>query len=369
MRLFPQSFAIVCALLIGLSACQQSEPNQNQNTGVKRKQIKLTLAHGWPKGLPSLATSVDDYAALVEKLSDGDIKIRVDSRNKHKSAFGIFDFVKSGQYDIGQSASYYYGGKDPDALFFSSMPFDMTAKEQLGWFYHGGGLELANEVYARHGIEVLPGGNTDMQMGGWFSKEISAIDDLKGLKMRIPGFAGKVMAKVGAVPTNIPAGELYQALERGTIDALEWTGPDQDFRMGFHKIANYYYVGWHEPGTELLYFFNKAKMASLPAWAQAILKEAATLTAYKMSTQTFDANATAWQGISANYPNVEIKNFPPQVLDELAKAKDQLIDEEIARSEVAKRIIESRAAYLKKARGWTLIGEQAYLNSFGQQQQ
>lgn len=367
-RLLPQSIVIVCALLLALTACEPAETTQSKPTDAKRDKIKLKLAHGWPKGFPSFATSVDDYAALVEKLSDGDIQIRVDSRNKHKSAFGIFDFVKSGQYDIGQTASYYYGGKDPDALFFSSMPFDMTAKEQLSWFYHGGGLELANEVYDKHGIEVLPGGNTDMQMGGWFSKEISTIDDLKGLKMRIPGFAGKVMAKVGAVPTNIPAGELYQALERGTIDALEWTGPDQDFRMGFHKIANYYYVGWHEPGTELLYFFNKEKMASLPEWAQAILKEAATLTAYKMSSQTFDANATAWQGISENYPNVTIKNFPPEVLASLAKANDELIAEEVARSDVAKRIIESRAAYLKKARGWSMIGEQAYLNSFGQQQ-
>jgi len=199
-------------------------------TNALAADITLKMAHSWPKGFPLFATSVDDYAKLVGELSDGKIEIKVDSRNKHKSAFGIFDFVKSGQYDLGQSASYYYGGKEPDALFFTTMPFGMTATEQTAWFYEGGGLELANEVYAKHGMEVMLALNTGQQMGGWFRKEIKSVDDLKGLKMRIPGFGGKVMAGVGAVPTNIPPGELYQALERGTIDALEWVGPSLDLR-------------------------------------------------------------------------------------------------------------------------------------------
>jgi len=310
-----------------------------------------------------MGSSVDDYAALVAEMSDGRIRIKVDSANKHKSAFGIFDFVKSGQYDIGQSASYYYGGKDPDTLFFASMPFSMTATEQQAWFYNGGGLDLANEVYAKHNIEVMLGGNTGMQMGGWFRKEIKTAEDLKGLKMRIPGFGGKVMAGVGAVPTNIPTGELYQALERGTIDALEWVGPGLDLRMGFHKIAPYYYSGWHEPGTELIYFFNIKMMAELPPWAQSILRNAAKLTAYNMTTDLFAANTENWHTISTQYPQVQVKQFPAEVIAALKASNAKLIESEKARSAMARRIIESRENYLAKARAWTNIGDKLYLDS------
>lgn len=350
-----------------LAACQpQSSENSTANSQNEFKTINLKLAHGWPKSYPVFGESVEDYAALVESMSDGRIKIKVDSTNKHKSAFGIFDFVKSGQYDIGQTASYYYGGKDPDTLFFSSMPLDMTTQEQYAWFYHGGGLELANKVYAKHNIEVELGGNTGMQMGGWFRKEINSVEDLKGLKMRIPGFAGKVVAGVGVVPTNIPTGELYQALERGTLDALEWVGPGLDLRMGFHKIAPYYYTGWHEPGTELMYFFNKDSMAKLPAWAQSILRNAARLTAYNMTTHTFAENAKNWSEISQQFPNVQVKEFPPAVMQALTESNNALLQTELERSDIAKEILESRAAYLKKARAWTTIGEQAYLQSLSE---
>ncbi len=325
--------------------------------------ITLKLAHTWPKGFPIFATSVDDYAKLVNEMSDGKIEIKVDSRNKHKSAFGIFDFVKSGQYDIGQSASYYYGGKEPDTLFFTTMPFGMTPAEQQAWFYEGGGLELANEVYAKHGMEVMPGGNTGVQMGGWFRKEINSIEDLKGLKMRIPGFGGKVMAGVGAVPTNLPPGELYQALERGTIDALEWVGPSLDLRMGFHKVAPFYYTGWHEPSTELMYFFNKKKMDSLPTWAQSILRNAAKLTSYNMATLSTHESAKNWGSMLAEYPNIKVKDFPAEVIAALKKSNSDLIKAEAQRSPLAKKIIDSQAAYLKTSRAWTAIGEQAFLNS------
>lgn len=359
-----QGIALLLSLSL-LSACSNQSNNESTSPAPVAKQevIKLTLAHGWPKGYPIFGESVEDYAKLVESMSDGRIQLKVDSTNKHKSAFGIFDFVKSGQYDIGQSASYYYGGKDPDALFFSSMPFSMTTQEQMAWFYEGGGLDLANEVYAKHNMQVMLGGNTGMQMGGWFRKEIKSLDDLKGLKMRIPGFGGKVIAGVGVVPTNIPTGELYQAIERGTIDALEWVGPGLDLRMGFHKVAPYYYTGWHEPGTELMYFFNKDSMAKLPEWAKSILFNAARLTSYNMTTSTFAANSDNWNTISEQYPNVQIKQFPADVMTALKQSNSDLLEKEKNRSPMAKKIIESRDAYLLKARAWTKIGEQSYLES------
>lgn len=327
------------------------------------KPITLTLAHSWAKGFPVFGESVNAYVQLVEEMSNGKIKIKSDSASKHKSAFGIFDFVKSGQYDIGQSASYYFGGKDPDTLFFTSMPFSMTTQEQYAWFYHGGGLELANEVYAKYNMQVMLGGNTGVQMGGWFRKEINSPDDLKGLKMRIPGFAGKVIAGVGAVPTNIPAGELYQSLERGTIDALEWVAPGMDLRMGFHKIAPYYYSGWHEPGSELMYYFNKDSMAKLPTWAKSILLNAARLTAYNMTTHSFAENADNLDVISSQYPNVQIRQFPENVMQALKQSNAELILRERARSPLAEKIISSREQYLSKARAWTNIGLKAYLDT------
>lgn len=356
---------LTLSLLVFISACDSSN-TQTQAVAASpeaQEKIVLRLAHSWPKGYPFFADSVEDYANLVAEMSNNRIQIKVDSTNKHKAANGILDFVKSGQYDLGQTASYYYGGKDPDTLFFASMPFSMTNEEQTAWFYEGGGLELANEVYAKHNIEVMLGGNTGIQMGGWFRDEIKSVDDLKGLKVRMPGFGGKVMAGVGAVSTNIAAGELYQALERGTIDALEWVGPALDLRMGFHKIAPYYYNGWHEPGTELMYFFNKEKMSTLPVWAQSILRNAAKLTAHNMSNGMFNANSENWDIISSKFPNVKVKQFPADVIDALKESNQKLITSEMARSPMAKKILESRADYLLKARAWTDIGLKLYLDS------
>jgi len=362
-----KTIIIISLSFFFLVACnpksEQSTSNNTSTTQIKQEKIVLKLAHGWPKNFPIFGTSVTDFANLVSEMSNQQIEIKVDSASKHKSAFGIFDFVKSGQYDIGQTASYYYGGKDPDTLFFASMPFSMTAPEQYAWFYHGGGLELANEVYTKHNIEVALGGNTGMQMGGWFRKEINSVEDLKGLKMRIPGFAGKVFDGVGAVPTNIPTGELYQALERGTIDALEWVSPALDLRMGFHKIAPYYYTGWHEPGTELMYFFNRDMMNKLPIWAQSILRNAARLTSYNMTTEMYASNADNLSTIAKQFPNVEIKRFPEEVMAALKQSNTSLINSELARSELSQRIINSRQSYLKKVRNWTKIGEQAYLET------
>lgn len=186
---------------------------------------------------PILGDAPKNMAKLAAEMSNGRIQIRIDSANKHKAPLGVFDMVKSGQYDLGHSSSYYWKGKVPNTLFFSSMPFGMIATEQYAWFYYGGGMPLMEKVYAPHNLLSFPGGNSDIQMGGWFKKEINSVDDLQGLKMRIPGFAGEVLAKLGAKPTNIAPGELYTSLERGTIDALEWVGPAFDLRMGFHKIA------------------------------------------------------------------------------------------------------------------------------------
>ena len=327
------------------------------------KVHRLKLAETWPSNFPIFGDATKNMAKLADEMSNGRLKITIDSKNKHKSALGIFDLVRSGQYDMGHSASYYYKGKVPNTLYFTTMPFGMTAAEQYAWFYFGGGMELMEKVYGKYGVLSFPGGNTGNQMGGWFQKEINSIDDLKGLKMRIPGFAGEVLAKVGAKPTNIPAGELYTALERRTIDALEWVGPSLDLRMGFHKIAPYYYTGWHEPGTELNFMINEKVWKKLPADLQAILKSAMRTAAYDMYIQSYHASAENWETMKNEFPDIQVKTFPESVIEALQKANDELLEEKRASDPLAKEILDSQANYLKKVRIWSEISDNAYYNS------
>ena len=327
------------------------------------KVYRLKLAETWPTNFPVFGDATKNMAKMAETMSNGRLKITIDSKNKHKAALGIFDMVRSGQYDMGHSASYYWKGKVPETLYFTTMPFGMTTPEQYAWFYYGDGMALMEKLYDKYGMLSFPGGNTGNQMGGWFQKEINSIDDLKGLKMRIPGFAGEVLAKLGAKPTNIPAGELYTALERRTIDALEWVGPSLDLRMGFHKIAPYYYTGWHEPATELQFLVNKKKWNKLPADLQEILRVAMRTAAYDMYIQSYHTSGENWASIATEYPDIKVKTFPKSVIDALKKANKELLAEAAAKSPVAKEIQDSQAAYMKKARVWTNISDKAYLDN------
>lgn len=321
------------------------------------------LAETWPTNFPIFGDASKKMAKMVKEMSDGRLIIKIHSRNKHKAPLGVLDMVKAGQYQMGHTAAYYYKGKDLNTMFFTTMPFGMIAAEQYAWFYHGGGMELMEKVFSRHKILAFPGGNTGNQMGGWFKKEINSVADLQGLKMRIPGFAGEVMAKVGAKPTNIPAGELYTALERNTIDALEWVGPSLDLRMGFHKIAPYYYTGWHEPGAELQFMVNENAYKKLPKDLQAILKVAMKAAAFDMTVMSTHESGKNLASISKDYPNVQIKTFPKDVMDALRSANQKLLTAFSNKSPLTKEIIDSQRHYIEQVRPWTNISDQAYLNS------
>ncbi|MCZ2722326.1 TRAP transporter substrate-binding protein [Marinomonas sp. 15G1-11] len=327
------------------------------------KVYRLKMAETWASNFPIFGEAPRNMAKMAEEMSGGRLKITIDSSNKHKAPLGIFDMVRSGQYDMGHSASYYWKGKVPNTLYFTTMPFGMITPEQYGWFYHGGGMELMEKVYQPFGLMSFPGGNTGNQMGGWFQKEINSLDDLQGLKMRIPGFAGEVLAKLGAKPTNIASGELYTALERNTIDALEWVGPSLDLRMGFHKIAPYYYTGWHEPATELQFLVNKRSFDRLPEDLQRILTTSMKLASYEMYVQSYHESGTNWVTMKSEYPNVQVKTFPKDVLAAMKKANQELLEEKAAADPLAKEILDSQAEYLKTARVWTNISDRAYLDS------
>ena len=347
-KLLPMS--AVLALLFSFSTMAQ-------------ETYQLRLAETWGANSPILGETTRHMAAMAEKMSNGRLQIRVDSSNKHKAPFGIFNLVKAGQYDMGHTASYYYKGLIPNAMYFTTVPFGMIAPEQYAWFYYGGGMELMEKVYRPHGLLSFPGGNTGNQMGGWFTEEINGLDDLKGLKMRTPGFAGEVMAEVGVAVTNIPPGELYTALERGTIDALEWVGPALDFQMGFHQIAKYYYSGWQEPAAEVQFLINEESWQELPVDLQEILRVAMRTAAYDMYAQSMHLSGEAWAKMKDDYPEVSHKTFPPEVINALRDATEKLLAEAAESDPLAAEIIGSQRSYLKQIRQWTAISDKAYLNS------
>ena len=333
----------------------------SSSIAAEEKVIKWKLAMTWPAGLPPFAWTVDRFAENVEAMSGGRMTIRVDDKNKHKAALGILDMVEAGQYEMGHSASYYWKGKDINTMPFTTMPFGMTTSEQDAWYYYGGGEALAKEVFDKHGVLQFQGGSTGNQMGGWFRKEINSVDDLKGLKMRIPGFAGEVLAELGVAVTNLPAGELYTALERGTIDALEWVGPGMDINMGFHKVAPYYYTGWHEPATDLQFLINQDAWNELPADLQAIVEIAMVDSKARMYWENFAMSAEAWSKMGVDYPNIKVKSFPPEVIAEMKAVNARLIAETSARDPMFKKIMESQAEFMAKAREWTKMSDYLYL--------
>lgn len=326
-----------------------------------QKVYKLKMAASWGPTLSPLIDTTKHMAELAEELSNGELKIRVDAANKHKAPFAVSDMVKSGQYDLGHTASYYWKGTDPAVMPFTSVPFSFTAPELFSWFYHGGGLELMQKVYKKHHMLSFPGGNTGVQMGGWFRKEIKSVDDLKGLKMRIPGFAGEILARLGVLVVNIPGGELYTSLERNTIDALEWVGPAMDINMGFHRVAPYYYTAWHEPASEIQFLVNEKTFNKLPEHLQKVLVASFRLAAYDMYVQNYDMNATAWQKMKKEYPNIQVKTFPKPVMDALKKTNQELRAEMSAKSPELKEIFESQDNYMKKVRPWTEMADYLYL--------
>ena len=353
---------LVLGTVLVLAACNEKQKAVTPEAKkVEKETVVWKLAQTWGSGFPIFGDAVINMADMVKAMSGGEMEIRIDSANKHKAALGILDMVNAGQYEMGHSASYYWKGKDANTMFFTTMPFGMIAPEQYAWFYYGGGMELMQKVYDKHGVYAFPGGNTGNQMGGWFRKEINTLDDLKGLKMRIPGFAGEVLSKLGVVVTNIAPGELYTALDRRTIDALEWVGPSLDLSMGFQKIAPYYYTGWHEPATELQFIVNQAKFDALPRHLQEILKTAMKYAAYDMYIRSYHESAVNWASIEKDYPDVKIRTFSPQIIAAMKQANQELLATSAAADPTFKEILDSQTAYMKIARKWTEISDYAYL--------
>ena len=268
--------------------------------------------------------------------------------------------MRNGAAEMSHGAAYYWAGKLSASQFFASVPFGMNAQQFNSWLIGGDGLKLWEELYAPYNLIPFPGGNSGVQMGGWFNKKINTIEDFKGLKMRMPGLGGKVLSKIGASPVLISGGELYTSLERGVIDATEWMGPFHDYKMGFHEIAKYYYFpGWHETGTQLEFTVNKEKYESLPQDLQEIVRSACLrVNDWLLYTLEYQ-NALFLEKIKRE-TNVEIQNFPPEVLQSLREAAATEIEIIANKDAESKKIYENYKAFRRRIDTWSEVSERIY---------
>ena len=348
-----------------LAACGKSPDTSDCAQGsadVPAEAIEWKMVTTWPRDFPGLGTGAAHLAELIGKLSNGRLTVKVYGGNELVPPFEVFDAVQRGTAEMGHGASYYWKGKIPASLFFAGVPFGLTGNELNGWYYHGGGIELYREAYAPFGVIPFPVGNSGTQMGGWFNKEINGTADLNGLKMRIPGVGGEVLKRVGGTPVNIPGGELFTALQSGTIDATEWVGPMNDLAFGLFRAAKYYYYpGWHEPGTGLEGIVNAEAWAALPPDLQQIVETACKAAAMDMYAD-FEARNGEALNVLVNEHSVELRAFPDEVLAELRKVSFEVLEELAAADEMSGKVWVSFKTFLDKVRGWTEIGSQYFLN-------
>ncbi|MCB0328763.1 MAG: TRAP transporter substrate-binding protein DctP [Bdellovibrionales bacterium] len=314
------------------------------------KKFRWRLALGVPKTLPIWGPGIERFATNVEALTDKGLRIRVYGAGELIPALETFDAVKSEKIEMGHSAAYYWQGKLPAAPFFTAVPFGGTIFETLSWLQGGGGQDLYDEMLAPHGVLALACGGTPSQMAGWFNRPINTFEDLKGIKIRIPGFASKVYQLAGATPVLVPGGEVFTSLSTGVIDAAEWVGPYHDYILGLHKAAKYYYgPGWQEQGPLLELMINKKSWESLPPEYQIAIKTAANDTTLWMMNE-FNAKNTEYFRKIADEGKVKIARLPASVLEKLKAISSQVLEEVANADPMAKKVHDSLSKFQKDYR-------------------
>jgi TRAP-type mannitol/chloroaromatic compound transport system substrate-binding protein len=349
------------AATAGIIGCEKKEEAKKEAPAViTKKKIEWRMVTTWPPKLPVLQDGCERLAQRMLEVSDGQLEIKVFAAGELVPALESFQAASDGTVEAGSGAAYYWAGKEPATQWFSAVPFGMNAQGMAAWFHGGDGMKLWEECYAPFNLVPRPGGSTGVQMGGWFNKKINTIDDFQGLKMRIPGLGGKVVAKAGGTVVLLPGGEIFTSLERGVIDATEWVGPLHDLRMGFWEAAKYYYYpGWHEPGTYLEYFFNKKAYESLPKDLQHMLDAVCMENELWVLSQFEARNGAALQELITKH-NVQLIQFPEAVLESLRKLSQEVVDEEAQKTPMATKVNDSFKAFQKVAGAWGSVSEKAY---------
>ena len=322
----------------------------------------MVIVSTWPRDFPGLGTSAQRLAARITQLSDGRLNTQYFAAGERVGAFDSFDEVASGNAQAYIAAEYYWKGKHPGFAFFTTVPFGMTTVEWNAWIKFMGGQALWDELSGEYGIKALPCGATGTQMMGWFNKEIESADDLKGLKMRIPGLAGDVMAKLGASPVSLPGGQIYENLVSGAIDATEWVGPYNDYFMKFYEAAKYYYYpGFHEPGGGLSFGMNASWWGSLSEWEQAII-EAACHEEHAAQYEEAQAKNGEYLAKLVNEHGVELRQLPDDIFDSFGDASAEVFQETREHSPLAKKITDHFMSSLREVGGWQKIAEVGFSN-------
>ena len=351
------SLPIAIRALMGEGNAQKS----SSPSMASQPTYKWKMTTTWPPNFPVLDEACKLFAQLIEQMSSGQMKIHVYGGGELAPPLEAFNTVRQGGAEIGSGAGYYWAGLAPSAQFFATVPFGMNAQQHTSWIMTGGGMELWKELYNTFNLVPFLGGNTGVQMGGWFNREINSMQDIKGLKMRIPGLGGTVFEKAGGSQVLMPGSELYTSLERGVIDATEWLGPYHDTKMGFHEIAQYYYTpGWHEPGTALEFFVNKEKFDKLSPALQAIFQSASYHTHLWAWMEMERRNAEALGGLVEK--NVQVKQFPKEVIDEFRRLTKEVIHDLGQSDPFSKKVYQSFSKFQKQAYKYATITEKRFYN-------
>lgn len=352
--------AICAALVIAGCGEQASESN---TTASPTKTYEWKMVTSWPKNFPGLGVAPELFAQQVGEMSGGRLTVKVFGAGELVPGLQVFDAVSQGTVQMGHSGAYYWKGKHPAAPFFATVPFGMNAQEMNAWLHYGGGLELWQEIYKPFGIIPMAGGNSGAQFAGWFNKEINSIDDLNGLKMRIPGLGGEVLKRAGGVPVNLAGGEVFTSLQSGAIDATEWVGPYNDLALGLHQAAKYYYTtAWHEPGTNLEFLINEKAFNELPKDLQAIVRVAARAVNQQTLDEYTARNQNALVTLKEKH-KVEVRQLPQSVVTELKRLTEEVMAEQAAANPDFARVAESYNNFLRDVKSYHRVSEQAYFNN------
>ena len=318
--------------------------------------MRWRLASSFPKSLDTLFGTAEVFAKKVGELSGGKFTITTHAAGELMPAFGVLDGVSNATVEMAHTAPYYFFGKDPTYALDCAVPFGLNSRQMTAWMFEGNGLKLMREHYAKVGIVNFPMGNTGVQMGGWFRKEINSVADLKGLKFRCGGFAGKVLERLGVVPSNIPGGEIYQALEKGTIDAAEWVGPYDDLKLGFHKVAPHYYApGFWEVGPQLSLYINHKAFDGLPNEYKAIIESASAFAHIDMQAKYDARNMGALKTLLSQ--GAKLHSFNKDIMSAAFKASNEVYAEMNDTNPAWKKIFSDYAAFRKETNLWFSIAE------------
>lgn len=351
------------AAALGLSACNPQSTSTQASSSPSQQPIRWKMYTTWPRNFPGLGTGAAYLADTITRMSGGRLEVKLYGAGERVPALEVFDAVSRGSAEMGHGAAYYWKGKAAAAPFFTCVPFGFIAAEQNAWLEFGGGLELWRELYDQFNLVPYAAGNTGTQMGGWFRKPIQSLDDLKGLKMRMPGLGGEVLARLGVATVNIPGGELFTALSTGTIDATEWVGPYNDLAFGLHKAAkHYYYSGWHEPGPTMEAIVNKEALSALPDDLQAIIEIACQATNVRIQSEYVARNQQALNTLR-NEHGVQVHAWPDEILGELRQVAAEVVEDVAASDAFAGRVYASYQQFREQAVAATRLAEEHYLRA------